>query len=79
MAINIAMHTSKVDPLSVSSDTQFTDLRAPFVTVDIGVGESKVTLFLKTMEEVERLAFEFSTLAETLRSDCGWKVSNADA
>lgn len=45
-----------------------------FVVVRIESGDgAKLSLFLRNLEDVDRLAFEFENLTRTLREEYGWK------
>lgn len=77
MGMNIDLHISQYEELSVSStsytsdeEEQFHDFTTVTIAVnaiDNGVDTGSVRLFIKNIEDADRLAFEFTNLARTLR------------
>lgn len=70
MAMHIDMHVERTEGLKVSSRSYATDETEEFHTftaVDLVVKGGTVRLFLTDIKDVDKLAFEFETLARSLR------------
>lgn len=72
--VSLHVHSERGDKLEVSAQ-HYTDVgerQDKIVSVKLRVGVDDVILFLDTIEDVDNLAFEFETLARTLREEDGW-------
>jgi hypothetical protein len=74
MHVSMHIHPELGGILDVSSQylCDVGETHAEIVSVKIRVGADDVILFLDTIEDVDKLAFEFETLARTLRDEHGW-------
>jgi hypothetical protein len=74
MAAFVSIHIRETENMNVSSEA-FGNEGEPrkFAATDLRLdGKIVLQLFFNTIEDVEKMAFEFSTLAQTLRDNHGW-------
>lgn len=67
MAITVNLHSEKDKKLRVRSNIHTKNPDNVFTVVRMSVGMDEVAIFLSDIKDVERLAFEFSTLAQAMR------------
>jgi len=72
MSVTVGLHVSDSEKLEVSSTVHNEGKAAPFVVTRMSVGSDTVSVFVSDVADIDRLAFEFETLARELRESYGW-------